>query len=242
MSEYVNDFNTIVKTYYKELKAYKPISREEEKSLIKKAKKNNIKAKNELLSANLRFVFDVASKYKGYGVPLCDLISEGNLGLTKAIDKFDETKDIKFITYAVWWVRQSIQDFIKRRQTTESIEVDDADINGKFYHEKCLNDDDEDEKVMYSEAICSNEEDEIEIEVKRNQVKLVNKLLSNLNEKEKEIIDMYYGLTYKDEMTLDDIGKRMGISKERVRQIKHKILRKMRTEVLSYESIDRIFK
>lgn len=76
---YINDFNTTVQTYYKELKNCKPISKEYEKELIKKAKKNNIKARNEILTSNLKFVFDVAKNYKGCGTPLEDLISEGNL-------------------------------------------------------------------------------------------------------------------------------------------------------------------
>ena len=78
-NDYVNDFNTTVQTYYKELKKCNPISREKEVELIKKAKKNDLKAKNTILSSNLKFVFDVAKNYKGCGVPLEDLISEGNL-------------------------------------------------------------------------------------------------------------------------------------------------------------------
>ena len=101
MNVYVNDFNTTVQTYYTNLKKYKPISREKEKELFKLIKNNNIEAKNELLESHLKFVFNVAKKYKGKGVPLEDLISEGNMGLTKAIEKFDDEKGVKFISYAV---------------------------------------------------------------------------------------------------------------------------------------------
>lgn len=84
---YINDFNTTVQTYYKELKSCNPISKDREKELITKAKKNNIMARNEILSSNLKFVFNVAKNYKGCGVPLEDLISEGNLRIDKGYRK-----------------------------------------------------------------------------------------------------------------------------------------------------------
>ena len=100
---YVNDFSTTVKTYYDELKKYKPISREKEKELLIKAKNGDLNAQNEILTSNLRFVFNIAKRYKGNGAAISDLISEGNLGLVKAIQKFDPEKDVKFISYA-WFV------------------------------------------------------------------------------------------------------------------------------------------
>ena len=116
MNEYVNDFNTIVKTYYDDLKKYKPISRIREKELIRLAKRNNQRAKNELIEANLRFVFDVAKRYKGKGVSMSDLISEGNMGLLKAIDKFNGKCEGEFCGYGCGWIRQGMQDAINKRQ------------------------------------------------------------------------------------------------------------------------------
>jgi RNA polymerase primary sigma factor len=239
MSDYANDFNTTVRTYYKELKHCNPISREREKSLIKKAKNNNLHAKNEILSSNLKFVFDVAKRYKGCGVSLPDLISEGNMGLTKAIDKFDESRDVKFISYAVWWIRQSIQDFIKRRQTSTSIEVSD-ELNSIV----CENavEDNEDEVIRKKEVVLSNEEDEREREIEENQRKLIKKLLVKLNDREKLILENYFGLDNKEEMTLEEIGVILNISKERVRQIKEKSLRKLRSEVLLISELGDIYK
>ena len=98
---YANDFTTTVKTYYNDLKKCKPISRQRESELILRAKNGDLKAQNTILEANLRFVFNVAAKYKGNGVPLSDIISEGNLGLIKAIEKFDPSKNVKFISYDV---------------------------------------------------------------------------------------------------------------------------------------------
>ena len=124
-NQYVNDFSTTVKTYYDELKKYKPISREKERKLLFKAKNGDLDAQNEILTSNLRFVFNIASRYKGQGAAISDLISEGNLGLVKAIQKFNPERDVKFISYAVWWVRNSMQEFIKKRQACLNIEKDE---------------------------------------------------------------------------------------------------------------------
>ena len=108
MNNYVNDFNETVGFYYKELKSCKPLSREEEMECILKAKKGDITARNKVLKANLRFVFDIAKVYKGSSVSIDDLIAEGNMGMIKAIDKFDVDFGTKFISYAVWWIREYI--------------------------------------------------------------------------------------------------------------------------------------
>ena len=90
MNQYANDFTETVRVYYDDLKKYKPLTKAKERRLLKKCKKGNLKAKNEILEANLKFVFDVAKHYTGRGVSISDLISEGNLGLIKSIEKFDE--------------------------------------------------------------------------------------------------------------------------------------------------------
>ena len=240
MNKYANDFNTTVKTYYKDLRKYNPIPREEEIELLKKAKNNNLKAKNKILSSNLKFVFNVAKNYKGCGAPLEDLISEGNIGLTKAIDKFDVNRDVKFISYAVWWVRQSIQEFIKRKQLSDSIEVSEcAEFNSKPYESNIT--DDEDEIVNKKDIILSNEEDERNKELEANRKKVLSFLLKKLNPRGQFIIKSYYGIGVKNEMTLDEIGKILKISKERVRQIKEKQLRIMRTELLLMDNMSSLF-
>jgi RNA polymerase primary sigma factor len=114
MNQYVNDFTSTVRTYYDELKKYKPLSRARERRLLKLCKRGDEKAKNELLEANLKFVFDIAKRYTGRGISIGELISEGNMGLIKAVDKFDESQDVKFISYAVWWIRHSMLDAIRK--------------------------------------------------------------------------------------------------------------------------------
>ena len=239
-NSYVNDFSTTVKTYYDELKRYKPLTRAKEKELIYKAKNGDIKAQNEILTANLRFVFNVASRYKGNGAAISDLISEGNLGLIKAIQKFDPDKDVKFISYAVWWVRNSMQEFIKKRQITLSIEKEDESLNSPVISPS-YNFDDEDDFVTKREVVLSNEEDEEKKELHKNQKKIVDKILANLSERERFIIEQYYGINGK-EKNLEEIGNMLGITKERVRQIKACSLTKLRSDILLIEGADFIFK
>src|SRR6056297_622949 len=103
-----NSYNHILKQYFKEIGNEKPLSPEEEVEVVKKVKKGDSKALDKLLRANLRFVVSVAKKYQGHNLSLGDLINEGNIGLIKAAKRFDETKGFKFISYAVWWIRQTI--------------------------------------------------------------------------------------------------------------------------------------
>lgn len=239
-NQYVNDFSTTVKTYYDELKKYKPITRAKEKELILKAKNGDLNAQNEILTANLRFVFNVASRYKGNGAAISDLISEGNMGLVKAIQKFNPEKDVKFISYAVWWIRNAMQEFIKKRQTILNIEKEDDYLNSPVITDS-FNVDDEDDYVTKRETVLSDEEDETKRELHKNQKKIVDELLSKLSWRERFIIEQYYGINEK-EKNLEEIGKMLGITKERVRQIKKVSLSKLRSDILLMEGADFIFK
>lgn len=231
MNQYANDFTDIVKLYYDDLKKCKPLSKTKERRLLRLSKRGDIKAKNQILESNLRFVFDVAKRYTGRGVPIGDLISEGNMGLIRAIDKFDENVDVKFISYAVWWIRQAMLEAIKKskiNQTSEIVKIDADDNN----IEKIMSDS-EDEKVtsievMYSDGNEKQENNEINEEQKR----MIVKLLSILTEREKDIIERYYGVNGKEEMTLIEIGEELNLTSERVRQIKVSSMRKLRTMIL----------
>ena len=237
-NQYVNDFSTTVRTYYDELKKYKPISREKERKLLFKAKNGDLDAQNEILTSNLRFVFNIASRYKGQGAAISDLISEGNLGLVKAIQKFDPERDVKFISYAVWWVRNSMQEFIKKRQACLNFEKDEDTLNIPLTSNKIP--DTEDEWVERKDAVLSDEEDEAKRELHKNQRKIVNELLGILEGREKYIVEQYYGIGCK-EKNLEEIGKELGITKERVRQIKLSCLNKLRSNILLMEGADFIF-
>jgi RNA polymerase primary sigma factor len=238
-NQYVNDFSTTVKTYYNELKKYKPISREKEKELLIKAKNGDLKAQNEILTSNLRFVFNIASRYKGNGAAISDLISEGNLGLVKAIQKFDASKDVKFISYAVWWIRNAMQEFIKKRQASLNIEKEEEVLNKPLFSKGIP--DNEDEWIEKRDVVLSDEEDEEKRELHKNQRKVIDTLMSKLCGREKVIIEKYYGIYGNKSKNLEELGKELGITKERVRQIKEQGLKKLRSEILLIEGADFIF-
>lgn len=227
--QYANDYTTSVKTYYKELKSYKPITRTKERELIRKAKRGDLKARNKLIEANLRFVFDTAKHYKGCGVPIGDLISDGNLGLIKAIEKFDESKDVKFISYAVWWIKQGILENIEKNSKKKKVEVEDDEINASIASTVTQLDYDKEEVVKNETEYINNYEPLEPPEL------LVEDLLSKLNERERSIIEKYFGVNGQKAMTLDELGEEFNLSKERIRQIKKKSFRLMRTHVMMSE-------
>lgn len=229
MNQYANDFTETVRVYYDDLKKYKPLTKAKERRLLKKCKKGNLKAKNEILEANLRFVFDIARHYTGRGVPISELISDGNMGLLRAIEKFDESKDVKFISYAVWWIRQAMLESIKKRNAISFVEIEPNTDNDALMDKKLIDDDEDD--VSFNNDF-SNENDEKEREIKIGQKNIVIKLLNVLDERERDVIESYYGINDKKELTLTDIGKKYNLSSERVRQIKKKGLMKLRTKML----------
>lgn len=236
LNEYINDFNDSVRIYYKELKKYKPLTKEQEKELIIKAKKGDLKAQNMILTANLKFVFSVAKKYKGHGVSMEDLIAEGNMGMVKAIKKFNVNYDIKFFSYAVWWIRQSIQTLVKKTQQYKDIEKGEDELNS-IVSDNAVSDS-EDEIVSKRESVLPYEDEDTNRQIEENRKVVVDKLLVGLDGREKLIIEQYYGLNGNKGQNLKEIGEKLGISKERVRQIKKRTLFRMRSEVLAMKNID----
>lgn len=235
MNQYANDFTHTVRVYYDDLKNTKPLTRVKEKRLLRLSKRGDTKARNELLEANLKFVFDVAKRYSGRGVPMGDLISEGNLGLIKAIEKFDESNDVKFISYAVWWIRHSMLDAIQKRKLTESVELESGVSNDNVFAAK-LADDEDDEVDGYNPSPF---EDEGDIRDKMNkQNALINKMFSSLNQREMKVINHYFGIDGNKKMNLIEIGEELGITSERVRQIKGSAIKKMRSNALLFDNVE----
>ena len=238
MNVYVNDFNTTVQTYYSNLKKFKPISREKEKELFKLIKNNdNVQAKQQIIESHLKFVFNVAKKYKGKGIPLEDLISEGNIGLAKAIEKFDNEKDIKFISYAVWWIRQSIQECLNKRSKVVFNEVSEEE-NLKVI--TCENGEVDDENIEYCYETTS-EYDDVMNELNESKQYVIMKILKKLPVRGQKIIIYYYGLNGEEEKNLEEIGQELGITKERVRQIKEQCLKILRSEILMNDNYEDLF-
>lgn len=239
MNQYANDFTRITQTYFDELKRYKPLTRSKERRLLKKCKKGNIKAKNEILEANLRFVFDIAKHYTGRGVPISELISDGNMGLLKAIDKFDESKDVKFISYAVWWVRQAMLESIKKKNAVTFVDIEPNSDNDTSIDKKLIDEGDDDGDN--SSTMYSNEYEERMKEVAENQKNMISSLIGTLSERERDIVESFYGINDKKELTLTDIGKKYGISTERTRQIKLNAIRKLRSKILLCDDLEDLF-
>ena len=242
MNAYANDFNTTVQTYYTSLKKYKSISREKEIELFKQIRKNNNQAKNEIIESHLKFVFDVAKCYKGKGVPLEDLISEGNVGLAKAINKFDENKGIKFISYAVWWIKQSILECLRKRNKISFNEVLEEDNLSDLNNNDCFNNENDEQEFNNEEIYnITTEYDDIINELNEVKRGVINRLLKKLPYRGQKIIIYYYGLNNEKEMNLEEIGNELGITKERVRQIKEKCLKILRSEILMMDNFDDLF-
>ena len=239
MNQYANDFTRTTQIYYSELKKYKPLTKAKEKRLLKLARRGNENAKNELLEANLKFVFDVAKHYTGRGIPISDLISEGNMGLLKALDKFDETQDVKFFSYAVWWIKQSMLDCIKKKKLINTVEIDSSTSNDTFIDRTVL--DEEDEIVNNKDKYFSNETEETKKETNKEQKEIISKLIGVLSQRERDIIESYYGLNNKRELTLAEIGLEFGLTSERVRQIKRNSLKKLRTKMLLLNHSENLF-
>ena len=238
MNQYANDFTSTVRSYYDDLKKYKPLTKAKERRLLKKCKKGSIKAKNEILEANLKFVFNIAKHYTGRGVSISELISDGNIGLLKAVDKFDETKDVKFISYAVWWVRQSMLESIKKKNAINFVEIEPETSNDSSMDNSLIDNE-------YDDAFFTNEytnEEEIHCkEIKEHQKDVILKLLNNLDDRERDIIESYYGIGDKEELNLSEISKKYKLSIERIRQIKKQGLKKMKSGILLFDDLEDLF-
>jgi RNA polymerase primary sigma factor len=238
-----------VKYYYKELKKMPPLSSEEQNQLVIKAKKGDQEASDKLVKSNLRFVFSIAKQYSYVGISIEDLISEGNIGLIQAIEKFEPEQGFKFISYAVWWVRQSIlqslnenartirlpvnvvQELQKAKKELEKVGVDMPEKFANLPYTINLDNPLNDEGDTLVD-ILNNPNAELPDAGLSTEDTLKDKLiemLDVLDEREKMIIQDYFGLSGSTR-TLEDIGNDFTLTKERVRQIKEKALRKLRNE------------
>ena len=253
--------------YLQEIGREELISVEEEVELAQRIRRGDRKALEKLTRANLRFVVSVAKQYQNHGLSLPDLINEGNLGLIKAAEKFDETRGFKFISYAVWWIRQSILQAIAEQSRIVRLplnQVGSVNKINRIYHlfeqenerRPSVNElaslvDLPEEKiedalkvntrhVSVDAPFIDGEENslldilpnsdapmadtELVMESLRNEI---NRALLTLNERERHIIEAFFGIN-QPEMTLEEIGEKFGLTRERVRQIKEKAIRRLR--------------
>jgi len=203
----------------------------------------------ELLQGNLRFVITVAKQYQNQGLPLGDLIAEGNLGLMKAIKNFDWTKKLRFISYAVWWIKQSIIQSLNENSRTIRLPVNVVQEMHRAKKEAQKTNKELDEKFTSLPKVIDldmniNEEGDTLVDLIENVNAVqpdegfntaellkekMREIMSSLDVRERAIVEDYYGISGTPR-TLEDIGTDFGLTKERVRQIKEKALRKLRND------------
>jgi RNA polymerase primary sigma factor len=256
--------------YLQEIGKVDLITPEEEVSLAIRIKQGDQRALEKLTKANLRFVVSVAKQYQNQGLSLSDLINEGNLGLIKAAQRFDETRGFKFISYAVWWIRQSILQALAEQSRIVRLPLNKVGLSNKIskaysqleqeYEREPSPDelatileinteeveatlgvaarhvsmdapfiDGEDNSLLdvleNPNAVSADEEldhhDSLRTEIERS--------LSTLTDRQKDVIMLYFGIAVEHPMSLEDIGEKFGLTRERVRQIKDKAITKLRT-------------
>jgi RNA polymerase primary sigma factor len=244
-----------IQVYLKDIRKIKVMTPERERELAKMIATEGITQREkdaihkELLEGNLRFVITVAKQYQNQGLDFPDLIAEGNFGLMKAIKNFDWNKDLRFISYAVWWVKQSILQSLNDNARTirlpvnvvqdlhrakRAIESNGGSLEAKFQGLPSMIDLDmninEEGDTLFD--IIKNEDADMPDEIYNSKDLLKSKLmglLGSLDEREKVIIEDYFGISGSPR-TLEDIGSDFSLTKERVRQIKEKALRKLRND------------
>lgn len=256
--------------YLQEIGKEDLISAEEEVELAKKIRNGDRRALERLTRANLRFVVSVSKQYQNQGLTLPDLINEGNLGLIKAAERFDETRGFKFISYAVWWIRQSILQALAEQArivrlplnkigtinkinkayseleqkferppsaeelseyldvTTEEVRQSLSNSGRHVSMDAPLNESDESSSSMYdvlpNNYMNSPEKDLVTDSLRKD----IERSLSTLTMREGEVVRLYYGLNGRYPLTLEEIGEQFDLTRERVRQIKEKAIRRLK--------------
>ena len=255
--------------YLRDINKVPLLTADQERDLARRTREGDPKAKDHLVRANLRFVVSIAKRYANQGIPIEDLINEGNIGLIKAAERFDVDRGFKFISYAVWWIRQAMLQSVSQNSRIVRLPLNRAGVLyriGKATREL----DQELERVPTVEEIAARIEvpvDEVlsTMRIPNTHVSLddtlsddaedhsymeyledenavqpdvyayvsalsedLDKALATLTERERTIMTLYYGLGGAEPMTLEDIGKRIGLTRERIRQIKEQAIERLR--------------
>lgn len=268
--QFTNRESQSLDKYFQEIGKVELLSSEEEINLAERIKKGDLRALEKLTKANLRFVVSVAKQYQNQGLSLGDLINEGNLGLMKAAQRFDETKGFKFISYAVWWIRQSIlqaigehsrivrlplnrvgavnkigkafnsleQEYERNPSPSEiaaelGMDVNDVnyalEISGKHVSVDAPIAQGDENNNNLLDVLPNDGEPTPDNTLMRESLKTeIEEALSTLTEREATVIKYYFGLNTENSLTLEELGEKLNLTRERVRQIKEKALRRLR--------------
>lgn len=254
--------------YLRDISAYPLISRDEEVRLAQRIRQNDQESLDKLVRSNLRFVVSVAKKYQNQGVSLSDLINEGNLGLIRAAHKFDETKGIKFISYAVWWIRQAILSSLARQGRTVRVPLNrTADLSriikaSEILRQKLRREptpeelsqltglsvdvvqslaalntgdvrldapmDPEGDRSLIERFVADEMPDTEEEAMNRFLTDEIEVALGTLPPRDAKVLRLYFGLEGGREHTLEEIGSMLGVTRERVRQLRDRALKRLR--------------
>ena len=275
---HTDDDAEVLRRYFHDIEDSQPLSREREVELAERITRGDMEARDELVRANLRFVVDVARQYQNRGLTMAELVSAGNMGLMKAADRFDGERGFKFISYAVWWIRQSIMQTLTDQTRTVRVPVTRQnmmrDINRATRH---LGGDHRDVTVAeIAERLGLAEVEVLETMLKgRPETSLdrtfeegddrsllstipdesidladeavserdcrarIEGVLATLDDRESYIVRCYYGLDGEEPLTLEQIGGSMGLTRERVRQLKERALARMR-DPERYQLLERV--
>ncbi len=255
--------------YLHEINKTPLLNREQEKDLARRIRKGDKGALDQLVKANLRFVVSIAKQYANQGLSLEDLINEGNLGLIKAAHRFDEKRGYKFISYAVWWIRQAMlqalaehsrivrlplnragtlyrigkasrqldqelgrapnaSEIAKRLKLSENEVEDTMHIANNHISLDDPYSSDQDDNALVDYLVDENAESPDEDTYAHALCEDMEKALGTLSSREREILVMYFGLRGEEPLTLEEIGKKLGLTRERIRQIKEKAIMRLR--------------
>lgn len=257
-----------VKAYLKSIGNHPRLNFEEEKELSAKALAGDMNAQTKLVECNLKLVVPIAKRYMGCGLPLLDLIQEGNLGLMKAAEKYDGSKGFRFSTYATYWIRQAISRALGDQSRTIRIPANMVELLSKvkkasaeltqILHRDPTDEEianklgvelekvqtimdvaqattsldtpiDDDGETTMSDLIADiSNENPYQKMVQQANIEIVDSVLSTLSNKEAEVLRMRFGINANKAMTLEEVGTHYGLSKERIRQIENKAIRKLR--------------
>ncbi len=265
--------------YFRDIKRYEILTEEEEREVIRRVQLKDGDAVNKLITANLRFVVSIAQRYRGRGLSFLELINEGNIGLLKAAFRFNQEMNVKFISYAVWWVRQAIQKALFEQAGTVRIPPNKIALINKFRQALDRNSGDynstiemeefkdyendivdvmekmrgvsldaplsssgcEEDSVKTLQDVLGEDPDQDGESERRELATVLDSVLQCVSSREERILRMYYGLNFSKQFTLEEIGKELKLTRERVRLIRDRSLRKLMQNPSSREKLSHFF-